>query len=477
MSAPESDSTHALPRAVLPSLLPAAGLALIATVFVALFWDGGTLETETISFITHYTSNQPALKKIFDPHTNDFNTYQARELSYFFDYLDAHLYQSITARIDASFLIPVSALVTPLAFAIVFARGIRRTAPNLDAVTAALLLACFFSCFVFIATLGLFYRSGKPFLAVTLLAFLFHLRHVQQCRPAGERISGSRRSRAAIMAFTLALVAGLLDRQGFFYVLVACGILFIHFLFNRQLADVLIACVIAAAVLELYNRGIAPWLILKLNGYSPNFSYQVISLKSVPVHAGSALHLLASNVSALLGGFAPVTLGCLGAFAIVVSRGRRGDFPPVAHSSRFVRPAFIWILYAILVVTAHVVMFALMIARHPYVYEWADHRHWYYPLPALAIVLFGMVVGLNAAWPSLERGARRAVQVLLAVLVIGNLASLTHYRRLMLSGPWFGPLHVQSDRLKAFLRTGVENPRLPPNFRAFAEQVRPARRP
>src|SRR5687768_12405495 len=86
--------------------LPPMVLALVATVVVIRFWNGGTLEHEALTFISNYTADQSLLKKVFDPHANDFGTYQARELSYFFDYLDANIHQSIVARYAPAFFIP-----------------------------------------------------------------------------------------------------------------------------------------------------------------------------------------------------------------------------------------------------------------------------------------------------------------------------------------------------------------------------------
>jgi hypothetical protein len=52
----------------------------------------------------------------------------------------------------------------------------------------------------------------------------------------------------------------------------------------------------------------------------------------------------------------------------------------------------------------HVLMFSLMIARHPPVYEWRHHRLWYYPLTFQITLAFCL---LAAAAHAAQRGVPR----------------------------------------------------------------------
>ena len=198
---------------------------------------------------------------------------QARELSYFVDSLDASFYQFVARRTHYPFFIPLSALLASVLFAVIFLAGVRRVAPNVDFVTGAVLLACFLTSFCFLSTMGVFYRSGKPVLSVVILAWLFHVHLVARRRVQAD-VVGRANGRDWSVALVLALVAGLLDRQGYFYVLTACSILFIHVRLTGELKDLLRATIAAAIILTLYNLVLAPVLIRFLNGYWPNFSYQ-----------------------------------------------------------------------------------------------------------------------------------------------------------------------------------------------------------
>src|SRR5262249_10206412 len=186
------------------------------------------------------------------------------------------------------------------------------------------------------------------------------------------------------------------------------------------------------------------------------------------------LRLVFSNIVAILGGFLPVT-AVAGVVLIVIALRGRSELPRVHF---FVRLAILLrhgaSMYTLLILCAHVVMFTIMITRHPPVYYYPDHRHWYYPFPAMAILLFGLVLALNAMLRGLRSSERRVVQGVLLVIIVGNLVSLPGYRDIMLHGPWYGPVHEFSQQLKEFLHFGQADPALEPDFRAFGERVRRA---
>ena len=52
---------------------------------------GGFLHWESSAFLLNYIADRPLPAIIFDPLKNDWGLYQCRELSYFFDYLDAQI--------------------------------------------------------------------------------------------------------------------------------------------------------------------------------------------------------------------------------------------------------------------------------------------------------------------------------------------------------------------------------------------------
>ena len=74
----------------LPGWLVAAGIALIAVAGM-IFVRGGAIHPESYhTYLPHYLGDAPFLQKIFDVNVTDAGNYQARELSYVFDWIDCH---------------------------------------------------------------------------------------------------------------------------------------------------------------------------------------------------------------------------------------------------------------------------------------------------------------------------------------------------------------------------------------------------
>jgi hypothetical protein len=316
---------------------------------------------------------------------------------------------------------------------------------------------------MFFSTMGLFYRSGKGLVAVTLLALLFHVRRIHQQRGDGERTMRLL-TRDAFVVFCLALVAGLLDRQGFFYVLTGCVMLGVHYRWTNQLRDLLAALTVAAVVLLLYNFVVAPITIRTLNGYWPDFSYQRLPREAavmMPVYAVMALVVLVQDVFLLFGGVlfvAGLMLVALlvGFFYVTrhVAVGERVDYV-MRHLTY--EPDRRIVIYAVLAFGAQVLMFALMIARARDVYF---YRSWYYAMPYMVTLLFATLLILDAAMARLSPNRRWLVPLVLGAVIVSNLASLNQHRRTMQAWPWFGPVYFQSEVFRSSLRNGVPDPRL-----------------
>jgi hypothetical protein len=109
---------------------------------------------------------------------------------------------------------------------------------------------------------------------------------------------------------------------------------------------------------------------------------------------------------------------------------------------------------ALLLAVSQVVMFAVMIVRHPPLYDIPDHRLWYYPLPfqALAIALVVPLIGRSVSGPGRWRAA--LVNTVLAGLVVANVAQWNPYRGLQASSTWFATVYHHSRALKLSLADG-----------------------
>jgi len=404
-----------------------------------LVWRGGVLEEETIVFLRNYWGQHSILEKVFDPHANDFGTYQARELSYFVDFLDAQWLKALLGR-GLDFFVPPSALAASALLVIAFGRGVQVALPGLDGLTARLALLVFLTNFVFVSTMGLFYRATKPLLAPVVLALVFLLLRASRDDRAPAPLLGA--------IFGIACAMSLLDRQGFFYLAVAATSLVVVFAWRRRAGAVALTLLGATGLGLLYNYALGPFLVRVINGYWPRFRYQRLALHKVadPQFYLQAGELLLGHAGTLFGGMPAGAVAALATVGLGVGLWwwRRGGRPLPT----------LGLLLALLVGTSQVVMFALMIMRYPQVHDWVDHRLWYYPLPFQVLALFTLLVVLGAVLPALGPRGRATVRIALVVVIAANVASWPRNKAAMTSGPWFSKTYAQSALFRASLREG-----------------------
>jgi hypothetical protein len=432
----------------------AIGAAVLAPFW---FWKGGLLEIESLQFIRQYLDDRSPLRKIFDPYGNDFGTYQARELSYFLDFLDAQVFKRLMAM-DITVFVPATALVASLLTVVVFFVAVKRYRA-VSPLTGALLLLLYLTNYVHMITMGTFYRSSKPLLVPVLLAATFYLAALFE-RPDPPSVPTRRRRwLQAGAVFGLLSLMSLLDRQGFFYAVLGLVLIAGHSIRVRGRWDVVAAGAAAIACNALYNVEIGPAIVSAVNDYVPTRAYQEVPRE--PLMGGwriyaQAAEVLMESVKVLLGSV-PAVVGTL-AFAVIA-------IAVVLQSRARVAAG---IALAVLV-ASHVVLFALMIARLPAIYEWGDHRYFYYPLPAQAFMFAVMTILLGrliAGWA----GWRIAVlNILLAVAIVSNVAHWPAYRDRMRTSRWFPRIYEQTEFLKASFAAGRPHTRLIPQYREFYE--------
>jgi len=429
------------------SLGVALALAFVAA--PALFWQGGVIEEEALGFLRNYWGDRSVLQRIFDP--RGYDAYQARELSYAVDFLDAQ-WVRLTLGHGWMWFIPPSALIASLGIVAVWWLWFPRALPGLDALTSTLLLLLYLSNFAALSTAGLLYRSAKPLVApLFLAALLFVLR--EHARPE------SAPRKAFALAFALGLSMSLLDRQGLFYftcLTVVLGALWLHTRRGRPLALGGGAALVAWLA---YNYLFGPWVIHAVNGYWPSMKFQRLRLAWLvdPRPWLEALGLLGDWTSVLLGSLPAAGLAAVGAAAFGAYLWSRRRLPVHAGTAAAL---------ALLAVATQLAMVAVMVQRHEPV-TWIDHRVWYYPLPFQILLLVGLGWGLERY--AIARGGSlpRGVPACLLLLVVANVAQWPERRLVMQSGPWFADVSQRSARLEHSFRTGTPDPRLDSDYRRF----------
>ena len=414
------------------------------------FWRGGVLELEVLQFIEQYLDHRSLLQKVFNPYANDFNTYQARELSYFIDYLDARVFERLMHWNVVSF-IPLSAVAASVLSVAVFHWGARRYRA-VPALTGALLLLLYLSNYVHLVTMGMFYRSAKPLLTPVVMATAFYIASI---------LDADRRPKAPLAIFVLLSLMSLLDRQGFFYAAAAVGILAGFALLERGRWALVLSGAAALACLVGYDVWLGPAIVKSVSNYTPSLAYQklpVAELIGSPAPYVKAVELLSESATVMMGSLSPWLAG-IALTALVTAA--------VWRSGPMVRSRLLLAGTVVSVLAASVFMFAVMVIRHPPLYDWIDHRYWYYPLPFQALLICLIVILLDrvvAGWSSWKPAA---LNLLLALAIAGNVAQWTTYRELMLTSRWFSRVYPQTALLRTSIEEGRPHPNLIRQYRKF----------
>jgi hypothetical protein len=426
-------------------LWPALALFFVAAPVV--FWRGQVIDEEALGLLRKYWSERSFLQKVFDPRGWDF--YQGRELSYAIDFLDARWTRLLAAR-EVIFFLPPSAVLASVAFVVLGAWLAPRALPGLDRATRWLVLLLLLSSFVFLSTMGMQYRATKPLVAPLLLALLLLVVAEHRHPRLGPRA-------AFTAVFVTSLAMSLLDRQGLFYVLLVGLALGLAWIRTRRGLPLVLGAATACGVWLLYFHFLGPRLIQALNGYRPETRFQRLNPARLlePQPWLQAIELLGDWSSVLLGGLPPALLAGATLAGGAVWAWRTRDRP---------RRVAVAAALTLAGTAGQVTMVAMMAQRHPPV-MWIANRLWYYPFPYQALVVFGLLWGLDRLAARGAGSLPRSVPWVLAALVVLNVAQWPE-RRCALESDFSEELR-RSALLVRSLRSGHAEPLLDGDYRRF----------
>jgi hypothetical protein len=423
---------------VIAYLLP-AGLILHAI----LFWGHGIIDSEAMEFVLNYLLKRPFLVQIFDPAINDWGAYQARELSYVFDFIDARVFAVL---LDHGMLVfvPLSGVLGLFILSAIYVVGARKVF-CLSGTMTSMLLALFVSCIVVQASTPILYRSSKIILSVALLTFLF-------CTSWLLKVDKRRITWGKGTTFVfLGVLMSLSDRQGFYYLISTTGILLALWsiakfqtpLVARTHLYIISMNIGAIAVVVCYNRILAPQVIHALNGYWPNFSYQNLPWSKLldPTLLPKAWSLFQQQISFFFGNIPFVALVVVAVIAPILIGWQRPNV--IKRHMPAITASFISI-------AAILGLLAVMVARHPPVYSVRDHSYWYYTLTIPVIILFGLSVWLSFLSADMRAKSEPFLYLVIAILIASNLLGYTQQRQVMINSTgWFADQHATSQALVA----------------------------
>lgn len=225
---------------------------------------GGLIGHESQFLIFNYLDKRPTLTQIINP-GNDWNYYQARELSYFFDFIDAKViyfssklgFPHFYSFTNFSLLILIGLLLTNLAISVFKIKS------NL---VLGLLIAIFYSS-------PQIFFSGNYFRSAKILVFFFLLLLFKYIY---KFISGKKLSKKNLfLIFLLSILMSISDRQGFFLLVAINILIFISYfaLFDKRIILLNIILGLAAVFNMFYTYLLGPWIITLTTGLPPSLDY------------------------------------------------------------------------------------------------------------------------------------------------------------------------------------------------------------
>lgn len=401
----------ALPRAVPSALmLGAAVLPVLLVAHAFVFWGRGVIDQEAQVFVINYLADRPFLQTIFDPALNDWGLYQARELSYVFDWVDARIFAQLMVDWHRLLFLPFSSVLSMAGIVTIYLVGARRVL-RLQWSTALLLLSLFLSTIVVQSSTAILYRSSK--IVLTTLQLLFFFRALWLLEPSRRRVSKLDVAGLAAVGMLMAWV----DRQGYALMMVVATVS--GFLWMRQrwspqpegrvaraYGSVAVAGVVATIWAVAYNNIIAPQAIHRLNGYWPDFVFEEVPLERFDAQLVRDTLAMFTRQIEYFFGHTPFLV--VAALALVVWAAA------VVHDKQRPATTSLWgwitgtgVVFTTAIVSASIILIAVMGMRHPPVFRIADHALWYYTLPLQATVLCGTSLALSrlpnerdARWPT-----------------------------------------------------------------------------
>ena len=242
--------------------------------FSILFQNGGMIHSEIQAKLPIYLSDQPILQTIFDSNSMEIKgSFRPRQLSYFFDCLDAKFIEWSVIHGFPHFL-SLTHYLGCLLIALMMWRFLTNHL-RIGRLAGLCIVSLFlFSPGPFLA--ASFFRSAK--IGATVMMFITFLQIWPHLVASGESSTkGSRFWQRVTLIFSLAACAALFDEQGFFFVALASLFCWLHYHHcrNRVFFHFSLALLAASLFLLVYNAFLAPFIVYHLHGYHPSFYYQL----------------------------------------------------------------------------------------------------------------------------------------------------------------------------------------------------------
>ena len=410
-------------------------VALLALWLLFVGWSvyscgDGFLHPETYGFIPHYLSPRPVLELIYDHDRTNWGTYQARELSHLFDWLDV---QFIAKCVDAGR--PHFFSLTHYAFLLAAGIATWRVANryfglgHVVSIGLALLLWTAPTAVLYSS----YYRTAKVGLCLAALLFVWAWNYSQ----GFARTWGKPGIWPATALWLAGVAMPMFDKQGLLFLIAGAAFLAARSFATKERSDRVLFGVGGAALCFaiLYNHALDPWITERLLGYRPSFDYQsfpAAEFFSSPQHVatvGVGAPLFALDSLRFLAGDLPlgvVLLGIAGMHWLFLRSGSEQSI----RASKWFTPAAVHVATWICVMG----VFALLLIWLPGLFS-NEHRRFFYGLPVTSIWLVVLMSAASATlriWPACGKW----LVVVIGTLVLSNVTAMPEHRFVLRHGKY-----------------------------------------
>lgn len=398
-------------------------LFLVIVLYGASLLRGGYLHYEGQFFLWGHLDGRSVFQKIFSTHFNNWDCYQARELSFLFGFLDS---QAIVlgARLGVPFLYSVTSVLATFVTAVLLLRLIPRIAPRLSVTDAGLLVSLMLVTPA-AALSGYYYRPAKALVAMFL---------VMTASQAVRLITGTRDRRAllhTVLLFVCALLMAWSDPQGIFFIVLLGVVIGGSWGLRASSARLAYLALFSAAIaIAVWRNLVGPGLALKVDGFAPNIGYESVPLRYTfgqLVHYTSALSLWLDNIGHFFGnsGFAG---GAVFLILIGVAIWMRPTEAAGGSIYQRKRPFLVLLVVSAMLFALYTVMYAKLTSI-----VWPESRLVYYWLPFMVVVALVSAVALDSAF-AISRRLRTPVSLALGLLICASVFSLPRSEEVVRNG-------------------------------------------
>jgi hypothetical protein len=407
-----------------------------------IFLKGAIFNPEANLFLHNYLDHRPFLEKIFDAERHRDGAFQAREFSYIFDFIDAHMiwmsikYFHIPQFYSFTFYALVFAIIA-LTY-LLYTTFFRQKNVKIFLLITALYLT---TPALFLG--GEYFRSSKILVSFFLILLIFlHYLYTQ---------SKLQNKKLVTMIGVSLFLMSLSDLQGSYYVLVLVAVSVLLLIYFKSKKYLLLLAVNTTAVVLyiLYLNSIGPLLIMHFSGKAPwlikygsllkYYDALRINFVNATTFVGYQFSYFFGSGSFVVGLMLAIIF--LSMFGITVRYAR-------SHKTKLVFLPFSY--YLPLLVVSTIGMVCLILAYSPG-FTQIPLRLYYYNLSVVTLIyVFSLFIIAHTVrqYPKLQT----LISILLLVSLLGNIRALPGYSDAIHNGEYLKTATDSTPSLRACIR-------------------------